>query len=772
VCGKVVAVSLSSLEARREIPGRARFGLYDGLAVVGLASVVTPLVPSPFRAILGLVVVLVVPGTAVTSSLNLGSILSETLLAVAISAAITVVGGYGMLAAHAWEPIPWAVAVGTASGAVLAIKRWWLHLERGRMVVGGAGSKSRDGSAQPRQLPSLGRIYRRWRLDGAVPSLCVVGLVLWSVALPSINPASATDSGLIGKFPLTFFLAVAALVIAFGLALHRSRPQHLAVELAVLTGLLVVVLYATTPLIAALPRYTYVYKHLGVAGYLNLHGATQPSLDIYQNWPGFFALIAVLERVGNISGVSLALWGQLAFALADALAVRYALRGLSHDDRVVGLATWLYVLFDWVGQNYLSPEAFGFTVAVTGVGVALHHLSIQGDAYRGPRPLRRVAGRSVTAGPPEPEGRRVPRRAALGVILLLSASVAVSHQLSPLILSAFVAVLLLVRRIQGWWLLVAIAALTAAQFLRAYPYLEAHHLLFSGLANFIANAAGTSGSLPGSSGHLLVEHAARVLSIGVWLGAVVAFAVQRRRGSWELPAAGLFVVPFGLLGLQSYGGEAIYRVFLFTTPWSAYLIASALVGGRRSTVIGRGRNSALSRGFHDRGAAWAVVASSLLVPLWLTSFYGLYRSDYVRPSELAAWNWFASHASAKSVLDEVCNNFPVGATGDYNLYGTVNGLGGTAIVSQRAFEGRSLSAKDVPAAIALLRAYAPGRPVYVVLSAGQEAYAEAFGFSPPGSVARFEAILAQDASFRTVFHQGSTRLLELKSTARDVKGPG
>ena len=60
-------------------------------------------------------------------------------------------------------------------------------------------------------------------------------------------------------------------------------------------------IHGTAPLLFAEPRYAWTYKHIGVVQYINLHGALDASIDIYHNWPGFFALAAWFGRIAGIN---------------------------------------------------------------------------------------------------------------------------------------------------------------------------------------------------------------------------------------------------------------------------------------------------------------------------------------------------------------------------------------------------------------------------------------------------------------------------------------
>ena len=82
---------------------------------------------------------------------------------------------------------------------------------------------------------------------------------------------------------------------------------------------------------------------------------------------------------------------------------------------------------------------------------------------------------------------------------------------------------------------------------------------------------------------MLTGYAARILSAFLWLLALVCAFRRSRSGNSVLVPLGLFFAPFLIIFGQEYGGEAIYRVFLFSLPWAACLAAVALAASARWT---------------------------------------------------------------------------------------------------------------------------------------------------------------------------------------------
>jgi len=343
------------------------------------------------------------------------------------------------------------------------------------------------------------------------------------------------------------------------------------------------------------------------------------------------------------------------------------------------------------------------------------------------------------------------------VVLGLAAAVVVSHQLTPFVLVVMLAALVVTRRCRYWWLPLAVVAMTAGWLWLARHYVGAHFDLFASFGDVTANASG-SGSGPGSAGHLLVTRVSRVLSGAIWGGALCGVVLGLRAGRREWTAVALAAAALPVVVAQNYGGEAIYRVYLFSAPFCAYLVAGALVGG----------GSRARRSRRRRGAGWswtrtvvATVVALALVPLWLVAFDGLLASDLVSPGEVAVDAWFSAHAPPGAVLTEVCCDFPDLFGGDYNLYETPLGTFGTDIASQPGFSGKRLGSADIPRAIRLLNGQLAS-PIYVALSPSQEAYSAAFGVAPPGATARFEQLLLRDPAFRVVYRSGDSVLLELR----------
>ena len=248
-------------------------------------------------------------------------------------------------------------------------------------------------------------------------------------------------TGLLDAMPASYFLAFALLLVGFVVAV--SRPVVEPRLLGVYVVALILVLHGTTPLLYDEPRYPWVFTHLGVISFIGEAGVADRRVDIYNNWPGFFALASWLTRLTELPPSAYAEWAQVFFNLANVAALRFALRGVTGNERLLWTACWLFLLGNWVAQDYLAPQAFGFLLALVILGLALRvrATSNRGRGPRRPVVRRRIgelasadastAGRSraASASPLSPRG-------ALLVGGLCYLAVVVSHQLTPLILIA------------------------------------------------------------------------------------------------------------------------------------------------------------------------------------------------------------------------------------------------------------------------------------------------------------------------------------------------
>jgi hypothetical protein len=426
-----------------------------------------------------------------------------------------------------------------------------------------------EGSA-----PSSDPLPRRrgWLETAQVVSLsgCTA---LWGLSVAWMRVGSLDDYGLLPVFPVTFFLALALLVVSFVAVLCSARPPSQLV-LAGHVLVLIVFLHGTMPLIFSEPFYPWVYKHFGVVQYIDLHGRLDSSVDIYQNWPAFFTLSAWFDRVAGTGGpLEFAAWSQVFFNACNMVLLRYVFGALSRDTRLVWLAIFIFFATNWVAQDYFSPQAFAFTLSLGLCGVILRWLVIAPDRAWMARWLNRVAAfvarlgrrrRSASVPDDEPAGsQRVGRRAARNIALGLFAIIVATHQLTPYMLIVGLGVLTFLGVVRPRLLVVIFTAIALGYLLPRLDFVQRYYGLLGSagepLQNVRSAAVGANG-LQGEPGRVLCAHAARLLSLTIWGLGLIGVVRRLRAGYKNLGIAALAVAPAVIVLAETYGGEAIYRV--------------------------------------------------------------------------------------------------------------------------------------------------------------------------------------------------------------------
>ena len=406
-----------------------------------------------------------------------------------------------------------------------------------------------------RTVPVPKGIGWRWpRL--IVPDLLLpAALGLWAIGVMSANPDAVNQYGLLPGLPSTYFAGFVVLIISIGVLLARrelSGPR-LTLHLAAL----ILMIHGTAPLVYADPRYSWTYKHMGVVQYINLHGRLDASIDIYHNWPGFFALAAWFDRIAGISHpLTYAAWAQLFFNLLVCLELGFALRALPLTDRERWLALFLFVGSNWVGQDYFSPQALAFVLSMGVLGITFHWL-------RDNRKPRWIAWVSLRIGNRLPRAReRVlddvpstvdrPLVAAIAALLGVYFVLVFTHQLSPYIVAIQITGLTLVGRIRPRWVVLAMWALCVAYLIPRYAILDNTFDIVSALTDpFRSLQHSSKGFPPGLPGRQLAANAARALSLGMWSLALLGAGRRLREGRQVLPMIDpRLLAPVGLVHTQ------------------------------------------------------------------------------------------------------------------------------------------------------------------------------------------------------------------------------
>nr|MBA3330116.1 hypothetical protein [Actinomycetota bacterium] len=236
----------------------------------------------------------------------------------------------------------------------------------------------------------------------------------------------------------------------------------------------------------------------------------------------------------------------------------------------------------------------------------------------------------------------------------------------------------------------------------------------------------------GSPGHDSIVNLRVAASLVLWALALVGAAIRLRQGQGARALAALAIAPFLLLGLQSYGGEIVLRVYLFALPAVAFLVASLI----RSAVP---------------ASSWRLPAMSALLSigmlgLFVFARYGNERLDQFTRSEVAAVQHLDRIAPQKSFLISGSVNIPWRSRG-YADHGY------EYLTSLSAWEQVRLGSRDFSPLFAetakRMREGEGGG--YLILNRSTDPWYDVFERAPHGTYERLLAGARRSPRFRRVY---------------------
>jgi hypothetical protein len=382
------------------------------------------------------------------------------------------------------------------------------------------------------------------------------------------------------------------------------------------------------------------------------------------------------------------------------LVLRYVFRGMTRNRSLVWLGLLFFFLINWVGQDYFSPQALAFVLYLGLIGLLIRHST---------------------------------HRTHIAPFAIIVATLAVSHQITPLMMLFAVSALVATRRARGWYLpLVAFAlvagwALTGA---RDYTLTNLQDLVTE-FGNPVGNADQTLDKAAALSGaELLVVWGGRFTVIVALAVALLGLGRRRHRRDLRVTATVLMILPTLLVLTTGFGGEVLFRAFLFAAPFIAFLGADACLP--RS-----------SRGFPPLSLLAAAVTTVLVVPGFLLGYFGKERQNYFTPGEVQAAAWLDAHAQPGSLLVEGSTNYPTRFL-DYEKF--------TYVPIDREPGDTTMELLADPAGKLTEWLNNPKYTgAYVLLTRGQSIAADTEASMPEGSLERIEFALRHSKGFRIAF---------------------
>ncbi|WP_400158373.1 hypothetical protein [Arthrobacter sp. BPSS-3] len=704
-----------------------------GLAIAGvvLAALILLGLGGPALAPVTLLGCLILPGWVVVRRLTGVDPLARAIGTLVLSAAVYTVLSLAMVWTHLWQPRPVAAAVLIASSVLV--------------IVLPAPATDRE-PLQLRRLLSLEGLRNSSPASHIPWAVLAAAMVLWGVALSVTGDGLKGDAGLLTTFPPIWFVAVAAVA---GLCIWAVAAREMASTpfLAVSFTGLVAMLYASAAMVVSVPRLPWTYKHIAVTDYIGASGQVDASIDIYNRWPGFFSASAFLgDAVGYPDAIGYASLAEFSFAVLGVALVLAIVRALSSNRRIQWTAALVFALTNWVNQNYYSPQAFSYTLYLTMCLIALTFL--RGTPARfavawEEKLSRRRAERAATAqdeAQPRPFAQTLVLPAVIVLLVLQAVSVA-SHQLTPYLASLALLPLFVFGYFRPRWAGPVLAVLAVLYLLPNLDFVAGKYGLFG--FDFLKNA---SYEPPDGGPTGLLGRAPEALSILIGVLGVGGFVRNLLRGNVRqtIIVAWLAVAPLFWLLIQSYGGEAKFRVYLFALPWLAVGAAWLFWAGPLRT-----RKAAI-------GATAALTAMALL----FTVTYFQNEAKFRVPKEdVAAAQWLDSTVNPKDAVMETNAFFPLLVGPNYPSY---LDAGRTASLTKFIqSSGHGLTSVDV--ARYADRNFKPDR-IFVVFSDSQIAQAAKDNLFDPGTLPTLERQLAGSSNVQRVFENGAVRIYELAKT--------
>lgn len=450
--------------------------------------------------------------------------------------------------------------------------------------------------------------------------LGIASVILWSISLKYSNTATMGDYGLLSVLSPLYFSAIGLLTISFTISLSSQRMRTIILALHIVA--LIFMIHGTPALLYDAPRYPWSYKHIGVVSFIQENNGIRFNSNPYFNWPGFFALFALINEIAGLnSALIYAAWAQVFFNLLFFSALLMIFKALTNDQRLIWTALWLYFLTNWVGQDYFAPQALNYFLYLVIIAVFLTWFHsrestvferIQRVLPGGSTRIRHwfsVADARISSQKPLYPHQEVGIKI---LIVLVAAFVTASHQLTPFILIGGVITLAIFRRLRGhvFPLLLGVLAISWL-FFSAEAFVDSNVAkLFGSFGQVSNNLTRSVYNLSGWQASVVhVALASRSLTTVICLIGIVGALRRLHHGIFDFSAMLLGGIPFVMIAFQSYGGEILYRTFLFALPFVTFFAAAAFYPIPRVAKL------------HKPSLAVAAV-SLVILPVFLLAYYG------------------------------------------------------------------------------------------------------------------------------------------------------
>ncbi len=581
-------------------------------------------------------------------------------------------------------------------------------------------------------------------------------LAIWALCLTPVDPANLTDLGLASAMQPAAWIPFLLLSVGLlGLLRDEASPRWLPHLYLVALAL---VLHATPALEYGTLRYPWAWPHLGIVDYIQRNGSgleVSGALRIYRYWPGFFGAAAFFSDLTGVHDLAaVARWWPLIQALLYLAIVPAIYRRFTSDRRLVLFGTWIFIAGNWIGQDYFSPQSLAFFFYMVLVAVCVRYLIVPAESSASPltKAYDWFAARLSRGTPPARAAAALvtmdetTRRTAAIVAVLLILGITFSHPLTPLLVILLLGVLMAFGLMRPYLFLFAGVVHAIVVLYVGAPYtagnlgFELHNLGVAAHVNLINTAMV-------STGQAVVSWVSRSLTLSIGITAVLGFLLRARAGHRDLVPALLAAAPMPLVVATSYGGEVIFRAYLFALPGLAFFAAAVFF-----------TSPGFAGGVLRRGIATVFAAAIAIAFVFAND--GKDRRYAFSPAEIAASRWLSTNAPDPSLLIQGATVYPTGFKNyEYFDYVTLSDEPADSVASVLGDPARVL------ASWLSNRHYKAG---YVVITRTQKAYLEALNVMPSGALDDIEQALLKSTLFSLVRADAGVMIFKLNPSARTL----
>ncbi len=560
--------------------------------------------------------------------------------------------------------------------------------------------------------------------------LTFVGTVLWLVPALTTHDPQPGIWGFLTVISPIWYVGLTMVVLGFVVGRRNELSAFLATSAFALVGTL------TPSLVYATPRNSTAGKQMLLTQYVLTHHHIDAPAGIYQAFSALFSgmawlsqLIGVHGMLGHDSLLGLATYWPVIFALARVVTLRFFAGRLLDTPGRIWTAVMLVMLVDTINDaNYYSPQSAAYVLAIGAFGFAISGVK--------PRPLG--------------------NRALFWLLLVVGLALAPMHELTPYIAAGALFVLAVFGQAPLWSCLpIGIPALAWAGLVHKAVSSNFSFTQLFDLGNLLPpKTRGTPGlerfAAIGYQSHALLV----ALLILVGLAAIGFFPNIRRKWAWGYalcPAVGI-----GLILINPYGNEGIFRSSLFAIPWLAILAMKMPRPGRMLPILRRplALNAAIT-------AVLLGLLGTYVVAEWgVDGAYMLLRSD-VAVSDYLIYNP-AKHAYVVSL------GAPTGTALNLPPF-LVNytPISWPLVAGQRLQDVKRPGPEDLVALTDRYGAIAVGigatnsSPLYIFWSASTSLNSQAYGVQSAQQMNGWLAQLKASPDWRLVKRDGDTYLFKL-----------